>query len=64
MSIAEIQTEVEGLSLDERRQLTAFLVSLRHRELAGYRERLSRKIDSQEEADWVSFEEFDKRVSA
>ncbi len=64
MSIAEIQTKVEGLSLDERRQLTAFLVSLRHKELAGYRERLAGKIDSQEEPEWVSFEEFDKRVSA
>ena len=58
MSIADIQTEVERLSLDERRQLTAFLVSLRHKELAGYRERLSGKIDSQESSEWVSFEEF------
>jgi len=64
MSITEIQTKIEGLSLDERRQLTAFLVSLRHKELAGYRERLSGKIDCQEESKWVSFEEFDKRISA
>ena len=64
MSISEIQTQVEGLSLDERRQLTAFLVSLRHRELAGYRESLSEKIDDKNEANWVSFEEFDRRVSA
>ena len=64
MSIAEIRAEVEGLSLDERRQLTAFLVSLRHKELAGYRERLAKKIDNKEETQWVSFEEFDQRVSA
>lgn len=64
MSIAEIQSQVEGMSLDERRQLTAFLISLRHRELAGYRERLAEKIDDRNEENWVSFEEFDKRVSA
>jgi len=64
MSIAEIQSQVAGMSLDERRQLTAFLISLRHRELAGYRERLAEKIDDNTEANWVSFEEFDKRVSA
>lgn len=63
MSIADLQTEVEGLTLDERRQLTAFLVSLRHKELAGYRDQLSKKIDSEKESEWVSLEEFDKRIS-
>ena len=64
MNITDLQTEVEGLSLDERRQLTAFLVSLRHQELAGYRERLTKKIDCTADSEWVSFEEFDKRISA
>ena len=64
MSLLEIQTQVEGLSLDERRQLTAFLVSLRLREISGYQERLSAKIDDKNESNWVSFEEFGKRVGA
>ena len=64
MSVAEIQSQVEGLSLDERRQLTAFLVSLRHKELEGYRERLAAKIDDKDAANWVSFEEFDRRITA
>ena len=64
MSIAEIKAKLEGMSLDERRQLTAFLVSLRHKELSGYRESLTEKIDDSEENNWVSFEEFDRRVTS
>ena len=64
MSISEVQSQVEGFSLDERRQLIAFLVSLRHKELEGYREQLAAKIDDKDEANWVSFEEFDRRITA
>jgi hypothetical protein len=64
MSITELKAEAEGLSLDERRQLTAFLVSLRHKELSGYREKLAEKIDDKDAVNWVSFEEFDKRITA
>jgi hypothetical protein len=64
MSLSELKTQVSGLSLDERRQLTAYLVSLRHKELLDYRESLTAKIDDAAPANWVSFEEFDKRVSA
>jgi len=64
MSIKELQMQLESLPLDERRQLTAFLVSLRHKEMSGYREKLAAKIDDKDPANWVSFEEFDKRISA
>jgi hypothetical protein len=64
MSLSELKTQVSGLSLDERRQLTAYLVGLRHKELLEYRESLTAKIDDTTPANWVSFEEFDKRVSA
>ena len=64
MSISELKTQVNGLSLDERRQLTAYLVGLRHKELQEYRESLTSKIDDDDPDKWVSFEEFDKRVSA
>lgn len=64
MSVNELKSRVEGLSLDERRQLTAFLVSLRHKELSQYREQIAKKIDDQEESNWVSFEEFDRRITA
>lgn len=63
MSIKELKVAVEGLPLEERRQLTAFLVSLRHKELSGYREKLAAKIDDEDATNWVSFEEFDKRIN-
>ena len=64
MNVSDLKVEVESLSLDERRQLTAFLVSLRHKELSGYRKSLATKIDDEETTRWVSFEEFDQRVSS
>lgn len=64
MGISELKEEVNRLSLDERRQLAAYLVGLRHKELQEYRESLANKIDDESPSKWVSFEEFDKRVSA
>lgn len=64
MNISDIKSEVSAMSLDERRQLTAYLVSLRHKELSGYRDELARKVDDKESDNWVSFEEFDRRVTA
>lgn len=64
MNVEELQNELAALSLDDRRQLTAFLVSLRHQELAGYREGLTTKIDDQDQENWISLEEFDRRVLA
>ena len=64
MSVNELQDQMAKLSLEDRRQLTAFLVSLRHQELPGYKESLATKIDDTNEANWISLEEFDRRVSA
>lgn len=64
MSVTELQNQLASLPLEERRQLTAFLVSLRHQELADYKESLALKIDDTNEANWISLEEFDRRVSA
>lgn len=63
MNITEIQDEVKNLSLDERRQLSAFLVSLRDRESADYLQKLAEKIDCKDDGKWASFEEFDERIS-
>ena len=64
MSLAELKNKMDSLSLDERRHLSAYLVSLRHRELQEYRKHLADKIDDYTPDQWVSFEEFDRRVSA
>jgi hypothetical protein len=63
MSLQEIQAELEALSSEERKKLAAFLVSLRHRELAGYRARMSRMIDDQTPGNWLTVEELDQRVA-
>ena len=55
MSIEKLQMQLRDLPLDERRQLTAFLVSLRHKEMSGYREKLAAKIDDKDPANWGVF---------
>ncbi len=62
MSILEIKSELEALPADDRRRLAAFLVSLRHKDLAGYRARMTQKIDDDTPENWVSLEEFDQRL--
>lgn len=64
MSIQEIKEEVAALSATERRQLAAFLMTLRHRDLADYRERLSSKIDDDDPAHWLTLEQLVQRQGA
>ena len=64
MKVEELRSEVDALSVAERRQLTAYLVSLRHKELDGYLNRLAEKIDDDSKENWVSLEEFDRRIGA
>lgn len=64
MSIQEIKSELEALPAGERRELAAFLVSLRHKDLAGYRARMSDKIDDKNPEKWVTLEELDQRLES
>ena len=64
MSIREIRAELESLPVEQRRRLAAFLVSLRHRDLADYRARMAGKIDDKSPENWVTLEEFDQRLEA
>jgi hypothetical protein len=64
VSIQEIKSEVEALPADDRRQLAAFLVSLRHKDLAGYRSRMASKIDDESPEKWLTLEEFDQKLEA
>lgn len=64
MSIQEIRSEVQALSVDERRRLAAFLVSLRHKDLADYRARMAQRIDDHSPDNWVTLEEMDQRLSS
>lgn len=62
MSIQEIKAEIEALPAEERKRLAAFLVSLRHKELAEYRTRMARKIDDKNPENWATLEELDQRL--
>jgi hypothetical protein len=62
MSIQALKAEVEALSPDERRRLAAFLVSLSHKDLAGYGDDMAGKIDDKDPGNWVSLEEFEERL--
>jgi len=64
VSIQEIKAEIATLPAGERRELAAYLVSLRHQDLEGYRGRMTEKIDDKEPANWVTLEELDARLES
>jgi hypothetical protein len=64
VSIQEIRSELEILSAEERRRLSAFLVALRHRDLVGYRARMAQRIDDAKLENWLTLEELDQRLES
>jgi hypothetical protein len=60
--LQDLKSEIERMSSADRRQLAAFLVTLRHREIAGYRSELARKIADQIPGNWVALEDLDRRL--
>jgi len=64
VSIQEIKTEIEALPAEERKRLAAFLVSLRHKEIAEYRTRMARRIDDKNPDHWATLEELDQRLES
>lgn len=64
MSVNEIKSEIESLPLEERRQLAAYLVALRHKDLAEYRTAMAGKIDDLNPENWLSLEEYDQRLAS
>lgn len=62
MSIQELRAEVQAMPVDERRLLAAFLVSLRHKDLADYQVKMAQKIDDDSVQRWVTLEEMDERL--
>jgi len=64
VSIQEIKHEIEALPAEERKRLAAFLVSLRHRDIAEYRTRMASRIDDTKAENWCSLEELDQRLES
>ena len=62
MSLQDLKSEIERMPCADRRQLAAFLVTLRHRDIAGYRNELARKIDDQNPDNWVALEDLSRRL--
>ena len=62
MSLTELKSEVDRLSPEERRQLTAYLVARDRMLDPEFREELARKIDDRNPEHWVSLEEAEKRL--
>lgn len=62
MSIPELKTKIAALSPDDRRELAAFLVSLRHRDWVRHGEQMARKIDDKNPDHWLTWEELDQRL--
>lgn len=59
MSIEELMSKIEALSAEERKRLAVFLTSLRHKELAEYRNRMAQKIDDKNPENWISLEDLE-----
>jgi len=62
MSVLEIKREIAKLPVEERRELAAFLITLRHGETEDFKDRMARKIDDNDSANWVSLGEVDRRL--
>jgi len=63
VSVEEIKSEIESLAVEDRRQLAAYLIAFRHKDLAGYRASMAAKIDNRNPDNWLSLAEFDSRVT-
>jgi hypothetical protein len=61
MSVESLQKELAGLAAHERRRVQAFLVALEDSNDAGYRNKLSEKIDKRAE-EFATLEELDRRL--
>ena len=64
VSLQDLKSEIERMPSEDRRQLAAYLVTLRHRDIAGYRSELARKIDDKNPDNWVALADLDRRLGA
>ncbi len=62
MSSAELKAEVDRLTPEERRQLTAYIVEKNRPTDAEVKRELARKIDDHDPAHWLTLEDLGKRL--
>ncbi len=64
MSLAEIKREMEQMTSEERRHLTAHLVALERKKAPTFREGLARKIDNTTPTRWMTPDEARNRLQS
>lgn len=62
MSVEEIKHSIATLSPDEQGEVCAFLFHLRHASDPEYQERVSSRLADRGMANWVTPEEFERRL--
>jgi hypothetical protein len=62
MSFAELKSEVDRLSPEERRQLKAYLIIKDRMADPAFRQEMARKIDDKDPSHWVTLEEAEKKL--
>jgi hypothetical protein len=63
MSIEALKQELANLGDVERHHIMAYLVSIEDQKSADYQAKMAGKIDDKNPANWITFEELEKRLS-
>jgi len=62
MSVAELKSELDRLSPEERRQISAYLYLRERLQDPEFQAEISRKMDDSDPSHWISLEEAEKRL--
>jgi hypothetical protein len=62
MSLEDLKREVAALDEKSRKELFAFLVSLREQEWAAHAREVARKLDDPDPSRWLPLDEFQARL--
>lgn len=64
MTVAEIRSEAESLSVKDRAALVAFLVELNEEEDPAYLQRITDEIDDRSPENWVRLADLDRALES
>jgi hypothetical protein len=62
MSVTELKSELDRLSPEELRHITAYLLIRERMQDPEFREEMARKIDDNDPSHWITLEEAEKRL--
>jgi len=62
VSVSELKSELDRLSPEERRQISAYLYFQERMQDPDFRADIARKINDQDPSHWVTLEEAEKRL--